>query len=379
MILPFEVFFWKQILVPGSPGCGRKTKSWSQSAKHLAVKWCARLQGDDASLCVCSGVVSDAVLASFAESTATGPGVRSGLNDYLFFGQRIVFRCKPIGTAKVNRATKKIKKDGKTKIFSGRKRFGSWSTIRASLGLVIMWIFSVSFATRGFFRGCFSGTTTAVLRDPSPRALSVWRRVVKFLILWVDFKSGLCISGFGQPSSVLHRIPALHERRYRSKGCQVLEAAHGRVHVRSGLQCGLWFGFSFEQVGKCQAYLLDGQMLIQTLSTRKCFKRCFRTLSASPSIAQFAADIFEIIYHMMNSSSVKNLAWRCFVVLTAGPIVRLRRPQWCPCLQEFVALIWAYRGGSLSCWRSVFLGCEFHAAGVNYFLAAVCQAPCVQL
>ena len=46
------------------------------------------------------------------------------------------------------------------------------------------------------------------------------------------FKSGLCISGFGQPSSVLHQIPALHERRYRSKGCQVLEAAHGRVHVR---------------------------------------------------------------------------------------------------------------------------------------------------
>ena len=53
----------------------------------------------------------------------------------------------------------------------------------------------MSLATRGSFRGCFSGTTTAVLRDPSPRALSVWRRVVKFLILWVDlFSKVVCVS-----------------------------------------------------------------------------------------------------------------------------------------------------------------------------------------
>ena len=37
---------------------------------------------------------------------------------------------------KVYRSRKKVKKNGKTKIFSGKKRFSSWSSIRTFLGML---------------------------------------------------------------------------------------------------------------------------------------------------------------------------------------------------------------------------------------------------
>lgn len=53
----------------------------------------------------------------------------------LFFGVAIpwwlMFYC---CRAKVHKSKLKVKKDGKTKVFSGKKKFASWSSIRPSLG-----------------------------------------------------------------------------------------------------------------------------------------------------------------------------------------------------------------------------------------------------
>ena len=157
----------------------------------------------------------------------------------------------------------------------------------------------MSLATRGFFRGCFSGTTTAVLRDPSPRALSVWRRVVKFLILWVDlFSKVVCVS-----QDLANQVRFCTEfQRCMKEGTAPRDAKYLRPPTAEYMS-----GEGFNAVFDLDSVLNKLASVRPTSWMDKCssklcqqgsvFKRCFRTLSASPSIAQFAADIFAIIYH----------------------------------------------------------------------------------
>ena len=89
--------------------------------------------------------------------------VQSGTMSVTPFALRLP-KTPPLSLMCVHKSKLKVKKDGKTKVFSGKKKFASWSSIR-----------------------CFSSTTTAVLRNPSPPGICDLANQIRYSTKFKEF------------------------------------------------------------------------------------------------------------------------------------------------------------------------------------------------
>lgn len=153
-----------------------------------------------------------------------------------------------------------------------------------------------------------------MLRDPSPRALSVWRRVVKFLILWVDlFSKVVCVS-----QDLANQVRFCTEfQRCMKEGTAPRDAKYLRPPTAEYMS-----GEGFNAVFDLDSVLNKLASVRPTSWMDKCSSKLCQQGSVSsdvsgrsqqvrplPSLQQIFLQSFII---MMNSSSVKNLAMTVF-------------------------------------------------------------------
>ena len=154
--------------------------------------------------------------------------VQSGTMSVTPFALRLP-KTPPLSLMCVHKSKLKVKKDGKTKVFSGKKKFASWSSIR-----------------------CFSSTTTAVLRNPSPRGICDLANRIRYSTKFNEGKKGLPLP---EPRSggILIRFSAwldgvcrgTFEKMFPHVSADVLTKNEGKIPVVSffsgiaGLELGL--------------------------------------------------------------------------------------------------------------------------------------------